>query len=152
MSSSKIEHYTLIDDRVFSLIKKLDQSLFPQPWSDSVWEGVGKVDREYLLSVCFIDNEVVSFALFRLNPYEDLSHLLKVLVVPKFRGMGQGLKLLEQSYTELCRLGFYKRYLEVAVDNQSAIRTYSKLGLVEVNRVKRFYSNGDDAIIMADSD
>ena len=39
-------------------------------------------------------------------------------------------------------------FLEVAEDNADARKLYTSLGFVEVGRRKRYYANGDDALVM----
>lgn len=145
INHSSLTHF---DELLRKKIQVLDSQYFPQPWSDGSWEGVGEVSGEYFLSIGEKGGRVCAFALYRLNPYEGVAHLLKLLVTPEMRGNGMGYNLLSYGFTELDKLGYAKKYLEVADSNYSAIATYKKLGLFEVNRVKRFYSNGDTAIIM----
>ncbi len=152
MSSINFSYHSSFDQQISAEIQQLDLDYFPWPWSGENWKGVGLKDLEYFLSIATIDGNIAGFALFRLNPYEDLSHLLKILVVPSFRGQNLGYKLLEQSYLKLSTLGFHKRYLEVATDNTYAINLYRRLGMNVVNTVRKFYSNGDDAHIMCDPD
>ncbi|MCK5882196.1 MAG: GNAT family N-acetyltransferase [Bacteriovoracaceae bacterium] len=129
----------------------LDQSFFPHPWSTASWNGVGELDNEYVLTIRESDGKIDAFALYLLNPLENLAHLLKLLVIPEMRGAGLGVKLLATSFIELDRRGFIKKYLEVAVSNHCAIETYKKAGMCEINRIKKFYSSGEDAVVMMSS-
>ncbi|ABO09568.1 ribosomal protein S18-alanine N-acetyltransferase [Pyrobaculum calidifontis] len=77
-------------------------------------------------------------------------HIVSVGVLPEARRLGiatammlRALKALKNYYdtTEV--------YLEVRVSNTPAISLYEKLGFRVVGRIPRYYSDGEDAYIMA---
>jgi ribosomal protein S18 acetylase RimI-like enzyme len=43
-------------------------------------------------------------------------------------------------------------WLHVRASNRPALALYEKLGMREMQRLKRFYSNGDDAAVMITPD
>jgi [ribosomal protein S18]-alanine N-acetyltransferase len=78
----------------------------------------------------------------------DEAEILDVAVAPAKRGSGIGRTLVEHAVS-LCRgrqvalLG-----LEVRVGNQPAIALYRRLGFRESGRRKRYYEDGEDAMLM----
>lgn len=47
-----------------------------------------------------------------------------------------------------CRLGNTSAYLELREGNETAMRLYGRAGFSEVGRRRRYYENGDTAILM----
>jgi ribosomal-protein-alanine N-acetyltransferase len=66
-------------------------------------------------------------------------------VRPDFRRRGVGVALLKSLENELRRLGCEKVILEVAVDNEPAIRLYKSLGYAFTSRLNDYYGRGRDA-------
>lgn len=78
----------------------------------------------------------------------DEGHILNVAVDPACRGMGVG-RLLVQRVLEDCRAaGAAFVSLEVRVSNSAAINLYVQTGFSETGRRKRYYENGEDALMM----
>lgn len=78
----------------------------------------------------------------------DEGHILNVAVSSSFRRRGLG-RFLVLEALRLCRerdAAFVS--LEVRVSNVSAIDMYRRLGFTETGRRKRYYENGEDAILM----
>ena len=78
----------------------------------------------------------------------DEGHILNVAVDPACRGAGVG-RLLVQRVLDDCRAsGAAFVSLEVRVSNEPAISLYRNMGFVETGRRKRYYENGEDALMM----
>jgi ribosomal-protein-alanine N-acetyltransferase len=78
----------------------------------------------------------------------DEGHILNVAVDPKLRGAGVG-RLLVQQVLEDCRRGRASFVsLEVRESNRSAIGLYKKMEFAEIGKRKRYYENGEDALMM----
>ena len=78
----------------------------------------------------------------------DEGHILNVAVAPGCRGRGVG-RLLVQRVLDDCRAsGAAFVSLEVRVSNAAAISLYRQLGFALVGRRKRYYENGEDALMM----
>lgn len=75
----------------------------------------------------------------------DELHLLQVGVLPAHRGRGVGRRLCEGLFaavrSEVC-------WLEVRADNAPALALYAALGFSPVNRRRRYYADGCDAVIL----
>jgi ribosomal-protein-alanine N-acetyltransferase len=76
---------------------------------------------------------------------------MNLAVLPEFQGRGIGLQLMtafgEISYTWSCK----SMRLEVRSSNLSARGFYSALGFVYSSRLKGYYSDGEDAILLVSS-
>jgi ribosomal-protein-alanine N-acetyltransferase len=78
----------------------------------------------------------------------DEAEILDVAVDPAFRGRGVGRGLVDWA-VGLCRERQLNLLcLEVRVGNVEAIALYRRLGFIEVGRRRKYYENGDDAILM----
>ncbi len=78
----------------------------------------------------------------------DEAHISTIAVPPGLRGRGLGELLLLALIDESFGLSAAVVTLEVRVSNQSARALYAKYGLVEVGQRKRYYDDGEDALIM----
>lgn len=78
----------------------------------------------------------------------DEGHILNVAVDPDLRGCGVGRLLVQQVLDDCRAAGAAFVSLEVRVSNHAAISLYKKLGFAEVGRRKRYYENGEDALMM----
>jgi len=78
----------------------------------------------------------------------DEAEILDVAVSGSLRGRGIG-RILMESALDFCRArGTALLCLEVRVGNDAAITLYHRLGFRETGRRKRYYENGEDAILM----
>ncbi len=78
----------------------------------------------------------------------DEGHILNVAVHGDFRGKGIGRMLVERVLTDCLEKGAEFVALEVRHSNLSAINLYRQFGFVETGRRKRYYENGEDALLM----
>jgi ribosomal-protein-alanine N-acetyltransferase len=78
----------------------------------------------------------------------DEGHIMNVAVDPDLRGCGVG-RILVQKVLDDCRqAGASYVSLEVRESNMSAIALYQKLGFKIMGKRKRYYENGEDALMM----
>lgn len=126
-------------------IIKMDQSFFPNPWSDSQWKELN-LDHHLILS--WSDPELEGFALFGLAPGDDTAHLYKIQVDPSKQGTGISLIFWSAIMEHLRGQNLKSVYLEVESTNERAIGFYKKIGFTCLRRVKRYYSNGSDGLML----
>lgn len=78
--------------------------------------------------------------------FADEVHINNFAIVPDFRQKGLGIKLIRFI------LGSFKRYkqvfLEVRESNLAAINLYKKAGFGEFFRWEKYYSDGEDALVL----
>jgi ribosomal-protein-alanine N-acetyltransferase len=75
----------------------------------------------------------------------DESEILTIAVDPRARRTGQGRLLLRTHLGRLAALGIRSVFLEVAEDNQPALRLYQSFGFEEVGRRSGYYARRDGA-------
>ena len=78
----------------------------------------------------------------------DEAEILTIGVVPPARRQGLGAELLRASMDRAAGLDARSMFLEVAEHNTTARALYARFGFAEVGRRKRYYANGDDALVM----
>ena len=76
-------------------------------------------------------------------------HTISIAVSPHYRRLGIGTKLLLESLEAMKSAGATEAFLEVRKSNISAIKMYEKLGYITVKTLKRYYHDGEDALLMA---
>ena len=141
-TTGKLKRITSISKAVM----ELDRDFFPNPWSEIQWKELN-FDHHYLW-VWENAGEVLAFALFSVVPGDDTAHLYKILIAPDHRGSGMSLEFWSSLSDELKLARISNVYLEVEATNDRAAHFYKKLGFVCLRRVKSFYSNGSDGLIL----
>ncbi len=132
-------------------IVALDQNTFPDHWSESQWLTYLTQSNRYVVMLTG-DGEAVGYAVF--SVLFDEVELLRIGVLPQFRGAGIGHQLLQSSINFLTRRGAERLLLEVRQSNNAAISLYKKLGFMEDGVRKGYYppldgSGREDAILMS---
>ncbi|HWI41282.1 MAG TPA: ribosomal protein S18-alanine N-acetyltransferase [Verrucomicrobiae bacterium] len=78
----------------------------------------------------------------------DEAHILDVAVHPSFRRRGVGRLLVQAVIRECAERSAAFLGLEVRPSNGAAIELYRSFGFRETGRRKRYYENGEDALLM----
>ena len=132
-------------------VMDIEQKSFTQPWStdsfltefvrqDSYNYGVNCMNRSK-------DRQIVAYVCYRLMEKE--MHLLKIAVIPQWRGQGIASWLLRKSLNTCENRGIAESFLEVRSSNLSAIGLYQKLGFKMIGRRPHYYSDTqEDALVM----
>ena len=130
-------------------ISKLDTLFFPSPWTRKSWFDLNNNAGPHVLMTLLDRNlEIVAFSLWKISELEGLAHLLKVLVLPDWRGKGLGKSFLKSSLDFFVKNNLYRFYLEVEENNFSAVRTYESLGFGKLHKTLNFYGAGRNALKM----
>jgi len=124
-------------------ILEIERASFPDPWSiDSFRSSVNNASFKCLGAFNpHLNGYIISiFAVGEL-------HILNIAVAPDFRRQGLAGKLIDALINNYRSQLFYV-YLEVRISNTTAIEFYRKRGFVEVGLRKKYYPNGEDALLM----
>ena len=90
--------------------------------------------------------EKKAFAIWQAT--SDECELLSIAVEPAEQGKGLAKMLMEYCCNELTKLGIEKFFLEVRESNIAAISLYKKMGFEKISERKKYYANGEAAVIM----
>jgi len=92
-------------------------------------------------------DEMVGFAFVMVNE-NNAAHLTTIGVAPEHRRRRIAVKLLEHVELSLRRRGIGTVMLEVRVSNETALELYRTLGFTTVQRIGKYYNNGEDCFLM----
>ncbi len=118
-------------------------------------DGYTKYTFEYLLddprSLSYrIDDDLGSMAAFAFVMITDsgAGHLTTIGVLPEYRRRGLAACLIRHVERALASRGTVTLMLEVRVSNIEAQALYRREGFVVVQRINRYYNNGEDCFLM----
>ena len=92
-------------------------------------------------------DELVGFAFIMVNE-NNAAHLTTIGVAPEHRGRGIAKRMLAHIEDSLRAKDVGTIMLEVRVANEPAQNLYRKLGYTVVQRIARYYNNGEDCFLM----
>ena len=126
-------------------LEAVERACFDPPWSRASLAGDLDDPGRYLL-VGRSDGEIVGYASFL--RVLDECELLRLAVLPCYRGRGSGLELLRRGLELCAAAGAVLCRLEVHAGNRSASNLYIGLGFETVGRRRAYYADGGDALLM----
>ena len=130
----------------------LEHVSFPTPWPRSLYERELRRNRysSYLVIVPTQPAPDLPMILGQGGFWlmGDEAHVVTIAVRPDWRGRGLGQWLMLTLLAHARTGGAKVISLEVRPSNESAIRLYSTMGFVQVGKRKRYYPNGEDALVL----
>jgi ribosomal protein S18 acetylase RimI-like enzyme len=95
-------------------------------------------------------DEMSAFAIAVVEP-DGVGHITTIGVAPEYRRRGLARLMLHEIEKSFLMRGVTTVRLEVRVGNLAAQILYEQLGYVVVQRMGKYYSNGDDGYLMVKS-
>lgn len=95
-------------------------------------------------------DEMSAFAIAVIAP-DGVGHITTIGVAPEYRRRGLARLILHEVERSFVARSVTTVRLEVRIDNRAAQRLYEQLGYVIVQRLGRYYANGDDGFLMVKS-
>jgi ribosomal-protein-alanine N-acetyltransferase len=86
-----------------------------------------------------IPGDEMPCAMVLLRVVADEAEILTLAVDPNLRRRGLAMDLMRQAIAAATAKGARRMFLEVAADNEGALRLYRRLGFVEVGRRRLYY-------------
>ena len=93
------------------------------------------------------DGEMSAFVIGVVEP-DSIGHITTIGVAPEYRRKGLARLMMHEVERSFAARGIRTIRLEVRVGNDAAQVLYEQLGYVVVQRMQRYYSNGDDGYLM----
>jgi len=129
-------------------VHAMDQMIYETPWSVSSFSyELG--NPETIMKVAEISGMIIGYICVR--TILDVTHIMKIGVLEKFRKRGVGSELLRLALRDIRHAGrgIKAVTLEVRPSNKDAIRLYKKAGFREMGFRPSYYRYPDeDALIM----
>ena len=135
----------MTEDDVDSILN-VEQQSFSIPWSRRAFSE--ELDNKLAIYlVAKIKNKVVGYV--GMWKILDEGHITNIAILPEYRGIGIGVRLVEEILKEAEKEGINRVTLEVRKSNAVAQRLYAKFAFkIEGMRKGYYQNNGEDAVIM----
>jgi len=126
-------------------ILEIEMESFKDPYPASILIDIYNLGAGFL--VAQQDNIVVGYIIFWIR-YEDEGHIISLAVDKSYRRKGIGVELVNYAIDIFKKCNIREIKLEVRIGNHGAREFYTKLGFNEKEVFKKYYEDGEDAVIM----
>lgn len=125
-------------------IYELEYISFSHPYSPGFIDALARTDPSTFL-VALTNHNVVGYVTATVSG--DLCHVISIAVHPHHRRNGIGSALMREVERACATRGATGMSLEVKRSNVIARAFYEKLGFAKSNEIRRYYEDGEDAIV-----
>lgn len=132
----------------FDILWRIDQECFVEGISYSQAELRHYLRRRNGFTLLKEDDAGVAAFIVAETSRRGAGHIITIDVLPRARRSGYGSELLRMAEDRLLTAGCGAVLLEVAVDNESAIRFYKRHGYSVLKTIPRYYLDSLDALLM----
>jgi ribosomal-protein-alanine N-acetyltransferase len=133
-------------------IMPIEHSVYPTPWSRSVFESELRqvADGSRYYAVAKRERDLVGYAglWYVPDPDGDQAHVTNIVVAPHARRGGIGATLMVDLAEHAIQRGCVAWTLEVRASNTGAQELYRAFGFAPAGVRRRYYDNTEDAIVM----
>lgn len=126
-------------------VAALEKECFPDPWNYRMLADAFFAENT-LTAAAEENGALVGYAFAVLAG--ETADIANVAVAPAARRRGAASALLRALEAGAAERGVRELFLEVRVSNAAAMALYLKCGYVGVYARKRYYGNGEDALVM----
>lgn len=128
-------------------ISELEMECFPkEPWSYRMLADSFE-NENFVGILCEENGEIAGYGGVTVG--YDTADIDNIAVSERYRGCGMGAVLLEELVRVARERGAAKIFLEVRVSNAVAMSLYLKHGFKGVYARTRYYTDGEDCLVMA---
>jgi len=127
-------------------VLEIENQSYPRPWSRDHF--LDELQSPFSFPLVALNSEGLLIGYICPMQVVDEGHILDVAVAPNYRGQGVARLLIETVLQECRRRNAELVSLEVRKSNEQAIVLYKKMGFVETGLRRRYYENGEDALLM----
>ena len=127
-------------------VMAIESASFSCPWSRQHFLAELTAPHALPIVACSGDGSVAGYLCLSL--VADEGEVLDVAVAPAWRGQGVGRLLLERALADCRAHGVSAVHLEVRPSSAPAIALYETFGFVRTGVRKRYYPDGEGAVLM----
>lgn len=127
-------------------VSRIEFETFKEPWSYEALKFELKQNSFCHSFALEKDYKLIGYAF--LHIHEPYSHLVNIAIDKDSRGIGFGEFFLKEIIKKARKFGSDSIILEVRESNTPAINLYLKLGFKILKEQKKYYHDGEDALIM----
>jgi ribosomal-protein-alanine N-acetyltransferase len=127
-------------------LERAEQLCFEDPWPAQFFASELFAPGRFHRVLVDPAGDLIGY-LFSAWQYLDL-HVLKIATMPRCRRLGLARRLMGMAEDHVVEMGGDSITLEVRTSNVSALALYDALGYRRVGCRRRYYPNGEDAIVM----
>jgi [ribosomal protein S18]-alanine N-acetyltransferase len=127
-------------------VLSIETRSFPHPWLRQHF--IDELNSPYSFPLSAFDSSGKLAGYICPTLLLDEGHIMNVAVDPDLRGCGVGRMLVQRVLDDCRQAGASFVSLEVRESNLPAISLYRKMGFEVVGKRKRYYENGEDALMM----
>lgn len=131
-------------DDIYTVID-LEYQNFDYPYPPDVINFLYESHRDTFL-VVEKDKDVIGFAIGIIQKKEG--HILVIAIRDDCKKKGIGTLLMEKLIDVYKKKGITRLKLEVRASNVAALSMYKNLGFKITNRLKHYYENGEDGLLL----
>lgn len=126
-------------------IYSIEVKSFNDPYPKGLLKAFFFMPGSYLVATA--EGAVVGYAVGIIR-YGSVGHIVSIAVLEEWQGMGVGRMLLDRLMNGLAALGARVMRLEVRESNSRAIGLYRAAGFEEKEKIKKYYADGESALVM----
>jgi ribosomal-protein-alanine N-acetyltransferase len=128
---------------------EIERASFPDPYPRTAFEWLlARTGQGFRVACDEDDNGAILGYIACGITLRGKGHVISLATRPDARRSGVGTSLMESIIGYLRKKRVDDIFLEVRQSNQEAISFYRKFSFAEVDRRYRYYSDGEDAIVM----
>lgn len=120
-----------------------------ESWGFGTLASAFENTQQYAMLVAEEDGEVIGYGCVSVSC--ENCDVENVLVAEEYRCSGIGRRILNELIAEAKLRGAENAFLEVRVSNLAAMRLYLSCGFVGTHARSRYYSDGEDCLVMKKS-
>lgn len=126
-------------------IAEVNEKFFPDGWDLNVLKSSFDSGRFFVFGAFNEKEDLVAYISYSVAA--DSADIEDVLVIPEERGKKISSSLVEYALKDLTEKGVTEVFLEVREKNQVARSLYEKFGFNIVSVRKKYYNDGENAVI-----
>lgn len=130
-----------------SALLEVERACFDDPWEPHAIEYDLNNQGSIVYLKAVLKDFIAGYAVVARG--DDISHLMNLAVLPAYRGLGIALQLMLGVQAVAEDWENRRIRLEVRSSNQTARDFYSQLGFIYNTRLKGYYTNGEDALVLS---